>query len=127
MRTVFRRFCTLVIALAFASALGSRTAFAAAPAVSLLGKVSGSCTFDKTRTVTFVGGAALPGHLYLSDSPATRVFIADAPLGALRPDLHVEPEDALDDVLGARGGPQGSARRLVTLYIDRTGKLDGLE
>src|ERR1039457_3859887 len=63
---------------------------ATGPKIATLGKVSGTCTFDKTHTLQFLDGVAIPGHLYLNNRPATQVLLADFPMGAFQPDRSEE-------------------------------------
>ena len=82
-----------------------------------LGNVSGHCTFDKTKKVTFVDGLALAGYAFLnSKEQVTLVRVSSIPLSAFHPDLFVDPSEALD----------AFSSDIVTLEIDRNGRLQGL-
>ena len=82
----------------------------------------GSCTFD-THVVKFVDGLALPGHSFFDDTePATAVYLSTSPLKAFNPDLYVDPASALSAM--SRG--DGKSVNLITVIIDRNGKLEGL-
>ena len=115
-------FAVVVLACSVPAGLAAQ-ASSPAPNVAALGKVSGSCTFDKTHTVKFVDGVALQGNLFFKDKePATLVRVSNLMLGAFRPDLFVDPEAELD---GMSSGPK-NAYNIITLSIDKTGDLEGL-
>ena len=115
-------FAVVVIACTVPTRLAAQ---ALSPALkgAALGKVSGSCTFGKTHSVKFVDGVALPGFLFINHKePATLVRVSNLTLGALRPDLFVDPAAALD---GMSSGPR-NAYNIITLSIDKSGQLEGL-
>jgi hypothetical protein len=115
-------FAVVVLACSVPAGLAAQ-ASSSAPKGAALGKVSGICTFDKTHTVKFVDGVALPGHLFINDKePATLVRVSNFTLGAFRPDLRVDPAAGLDDM---SSGP-GKSYNIITLSIDKSGKLEGL-
>ncbi len=112
-------FAVVVLAWSVPASLAAQ-ASSPRPKGAALGKVSGSCTFDKTHTVKFVDGVALPGHLFFNDKEsATLVNLSNFPLGAFRPDLRVDPAAGLDDM---SSGPWS----IITLNIDKSGSLEGL-
>jgi hypothetical protein len=115
-------FAVVVLACSVPAGLAAH-AQSPAPNGPALGKVSGSCTFDKTHTVTFVDGVALQGHLFFKDKePATLVRVSNLMLGGFRPDLFLDPSAELD---GMSSGPK-NAYNIITLSIDKTGDLEGL-
>jgi hypothetical protein len=112
-------FAGIVLACSVSAGLAAQ-ASSPAPKGAALGKVSGSCTFDKTHTVKFVDGVALPGHLFFNDKEsATLVSVSSFPLGAFRPDLCIDPAVGLDDM---SSGPYS----IITLSIEKSGELEGL-
>lgn len=114
-------FAVVVLACLVPAKVAAQTS-SPAPAGATLGKVSGKCTFDKTHTVGFIDGVALPGYLFFNDKePATLVRVSKLALGALRPDLFVDPAAELDGMSTGK-----NAYSIITLNIDKSGKLEGL-
>ncbi|MFI5143230.1 MAG: hypothetical protein ACHQHM_04300, partial [Thermoanaerobaculales bacterium] len=114
-------FAVVVLACSVPANLAAQ-ASSPAPTGATLGKVSGNCTFDKKHTVSFIDGVALPGYLFFNEKePATLVRVSKLALGAYRPDLFVDPAAELDGMSTGK-----NAYSIITLNIDKSGKLEGL-
>lgn len=105
-------FAAVVLAYSVPAGLAAQ-ASSPTPKGAALGKVSGSCTFDKTHTVKFVDGVALQGNLFFGvKKPATLVRVSNLMLGGFRPDLFLDPEAELD---GMSSGPK-NAYNIIPLH-----------